>query len=267
VSDQIWFDRWHLRPDGESFESLNSRIHPVRTGDGESAVLKIAKRADDERTAEMLGYYGGIGAVRLLRAEGLAVLMERADGPQSLRRMALNGEDEAAARIIGEAVVRLHGIARPAPRGLPSLESLFRPLFDRASESSVLGACAVSARTLLADPRREVLHGDIHHENILDSDRGWLAIDPKGRLGPPQYDLANTFFNPIFETHLTNDPERMVALAGWLRDVTGHSLQDLLIAAHAHAGLSACWFGDDRKGFDAATGCAEAARVALDRVQ
>jgi aminoglycoside/hydroxyurea antibiotic resistance kinase len=43
-----------------------------------------------------------------------------------------------------------------------------------------------------------VLHGDLHHGNVLDFGlRGWLAIDPKGLLGERGFDFANIFTNPI----------------------------------------------------------------------
>jgi streptomycin 6-kinase len=52
---------------------------------------------------------------------------------------------------------------------------------------------------LLAEPREVgVLHGDLHHGNVLDFGvRGWLAIDPKGLLGERGFDFANIFTNPI----------------------------------------------------------------------
>jgi len=51
---------------------------------------------------------------------------------------------------------------------------------------------------LLADQHDVgVLHGDIHHGNILDfGPRGWLTIDPKGLIGERDFDYANLFCNP-----------------------------------------------------------------------
>ncbi len=47
------------------------------------------------------------------------------------------------------------------------------------------------------------LHGDVHHENILDAGpRGWLAIDPKGLLGERAFEFANLFRNPDVATAL-----------------------------------------------------------------
>lgn len=43
-----------------------------------------------------------------------------------------------------------------------------------------------------------LLHGDLHHENILlDAERGWLAIDPKGVIGELEFELGAWLRNPI----------------------------------------------------------------------
>lgn len=43
-----------------------------------------------------------------------------------------------------------------------------------------------------------LLHGDMHHANILSSYRdNWLAIDPKGLVGTPEYDAATFLRSPL----------------------------------------------------------------------
>jgi len=44
---------------------------------------------------------------------------------------------------------------------------------------------------------RVVLHGDLHHDNILLATReAWLAIDPHGIVGDPGYEVGAPLFNP-----------------------------------------------------------------------
>jgi len=44
---------------------------------------------------------------------------------------------------------------------------------------------------------RVVLHGDLHHDNILRATREpWLAIDPHGIVGDPGYEVGALLFNP-----------------------------------------------------------------------
>src|SRR5690606_25597285 len=63
---------------------------------------------------------------------------------------------------------------------------------------------ATTAERLLANQRdRVVLHGDLHHDNVLDfGDRGWLAIDPKGLHGERTFDYVNLLRNPEDQTEL-----------------------------------------------------------------
>ena len=47
-------------------------------------------------------------------------------------------------------------------------------------------------------PETFLLHGDLHHENILlDEERGWLAIDPKGVMGPKVMECGRYLHNFI----------------------------------------------------------------------
>ena len=72
------------------------------------------------------------------------------------------------------------------------------PVAVRAqAELPILARCADVARRLLAEPREvTVLHGDLHHDNVLHGSRGWLAIDPKGLIGERTYEVANLLGNP-----------------------------------------------------------------------
>ena len=40
------------------------------------------------------------------------------------------------------------------------------------------------------------MHGDLHHFNIISSGTGWLSIDPKGVIGPPEYECGPLLINP-----------------------------------------------------------------------
>ena len=53
---------------------------------------------------------------------------------------------------------------------------------------------------LLNSTKKNVLlHGDLHHENLLKNNNGWLAIDPKGFIGDPAFDVSAYIHNPIPE--------------------------------------------------------------------
>ncbi len=106
-----------------------------------------------------------------------------------------------------------------------------------------MAACSLeadsAAQALLADPRDVVvLHGDIHHGNVLDGgERGWLAIDPKGLLGERTFDFVNILRNPDVATALA--PGRFARQIEVLTAAASIERQRLLDWTLAFAGLSA----------------------------
>src|SRR5262245_10315386 len=61
----------------------------------------------------------------------------------------------------------------------------------------VVRAGAVMRELCVSATQRVVLHGDLHHDNILRAaHEPWLAIDPHGILGDPGYDVGALLFNP-----------------------------------------------------------------------
>lgn len=45
--------------------------------------------------------------------------------------------------------------------------------------------------------KNKLLHGDLHHHNILLNSREWVAIDPKGVIGEESYEVAAFILNPV----------------------------------------------------------------------
>ncbi|MBB3409406.1 streptomycin 6-kinase [Rhizobium sp. BK316] len=160
--------------------------------------------------------------------------------------MALNGEDDEASRIMVRTAARLHA-PRPTPlHDSPTLERWFRSLEPAAhTYGGTFVDCWKIASNLLAAPQQlSILHGDIHHRNILDfGDRGWLAIDPKRIYGERGYDFANIFANEDLPT--VTDPERLqrqLPIVSKEADIEPARLLKWIVA---YSGLSAAWFLED----------------------
>jgi streptomycin 6-kinase len=162
--------------------------------------------------------------------------------------MATSGHDLEAAEILATTVARLHGQRNsPCPTELTPLESQFSALYARAASMPLLGRCAAVSRDLLASARDAVpLHGDLHHDNVLDGGpRGWLTIDPKALLGERAYEIANLLGNPFPHGEIVHRLGRMKRLAEFYAGRLHLDLRRVLGFALAHAGLAASWDLDD----------------------
>ena len=205
-------------------------------------MLKVAFNQEEREGAALMHWWAGDGAARVLAWDDGALLLERAMGERSLAAMTNAGEDDEAVRILCGAAARLHAPrARPPPQMLVSLPIWFRQLEPTArAQGGVLLASADAARILLAEPREPcVIHGDIHHDNVLDfGERGWLAIDPKGLFGERGFDHANLFCNPWPAAADAGRLRRRIAVVA---QAAGLEPSRLLLWILAYAGLSAAW--------------------------
>ncbi len=242
-----WLRQWDLTPDGPAFTTpFLSHLMPVRL-EGRPAMLKLSNNQEEREGAHLMVWYDGDGAAEVLAHEGDCLLLERATGLRSLRAMALSGQDDQACTIICSAVARLHQLrAKPLPPMLAPLPVWFRQLAPAAArEGGVLAKSAAAAAELLAKPQDQtVLHGDIHHDNILDAGpRGWIAIDPKGLYGERGYDYANSFCNPNLA--VAGAPGRLARRIEVISAAANLDPSRLLKWVLAYAGLSAAWSLDE----------------------
>lgn len=233
---------------------IGGRVWRVTLPDGQPAALKQASILAQKEVPggnDYLRWLDGDGAVRLLNEHGDLSLMEWAGERTLLAHLEDHGDDAATA-IAADVVARLHATHDvPAPPSLTTLTDNFASLFAKADEDRRAGKrsqfveAAEVADRLLADQRDvRPLHGDIHHENILYGARGWLAIDPKGVLGDPAFDIANLFYNPV-ESELRTNETRAVSMATILADSLRCDIGKVLDYAFAFSALSASWHLED----------------------
>lgn len=237
---------WKLSTPQLLTQTVTSHIFTV-IHDAETVILKLLSpsETDEQRGALALRYFDGHGAARLLRHDNGAQLIEYASGVE-LVTLAERGEDVNATRIIAQVIQQLHSVPQDAPYdGLITLNRWFGELFSKATSDrqagfeSIYVRAAPLAEKLLADSREvRVLHGDIHHYNIRQSPRGWLAFDPKGLVGERTYDCANPLCNPGISEFVHNET-RLLNHAAILADTLKIDLPRLLAFTYAYACLNA----------------------------
>lgn len=248
---------WDLSNPQLLSQTMTSHIYTV-VHDSEMVVLKLlsSSEVDEQRGAAALRYFDGRGAVRLLRYDDSAQLMEYASG-DALVTLVERGEDKKATYIIAQVIKQLHSVPQDASKdGLMMLDGWFNALFVRAVADKKVGSRSIYVRgaslaeQLLADQQEiRVLHGDIHHYNIKHSPRGWLAFDPKGVVGERTYDCANALCNPVMP-ELVHNETRLLHNAAILADTLEIALRRVLAFTYAYACLNASWWTElsDREG-------------------
>ena len=247
--------RWQIEI-GAPFDLSFNYVARAMLADGQEAVLKLAPPWEDgefEREIHALTRYDGRGACRPIAAdlERRALLLERLRPGDLLAQVA--AEDDDRATTIGAETMR--ALWQPAA-ALPN-PVLFRPLadwfqaFDRHrteyggpgpfTPAVLAHAEAVTADLLGSAPTTVLLHADLHHFNILSSERaGWLAIDPKGMLGDPGYEVGPFLLNP-WSDRVPKPPALLRRRLDILAHVLVYDRNRLRDWGIAHAVLSACW--------------------------
>ena len=276
--------KWELseiKPvDNLSYNFVASALRSPRRGSGSRSASRSSTAAQDEVVLKIcvpnrelisevsaLRFFNGDGAVRLLEfdAEHSMFLLERLRPGEMLTTIE---DDERATHIAADVMLRLR---RDVPDnlsfikltewfdGLKKLRSAFNggtgpfpeKLVERVEETLPCLYAESSPPCLI--------HGDFHHFNILSSERGWIAIDPKGVIGHPEYEVGPLLINPwgsfLNGTNPKVQTERRISI---LSERLGFPRQRLLEWGLCHAVLSAWWdMQPDGTGGEYSLRCAE----------
>ena len=217
-----------------------------------AVVLKVLRLEGDESRADaVLEAFDGKGVVRVYAHAPGAVLVERAVPGTRLTDLVLGGRDAEATRILAEVIGNLS--PKPSPAGLPSVSDWTRG-FDRYSASAddqidpdlVRRAHRVYLELAASQRIARLLHGDLHHENVLwDEQRGWLAVDPKGVVGEVEYELGAALRNPHECPEMVTDASTVDSRVVCLASTLGLDPERVLRWAFSQAVLSAIWCIED----------------------
>jgi streptomycin 6-kinase len=242
---------------GPPFKLSYNYVAPALNSAGEEVVLKLGV-PNPELTSEIraLQHYAGRGSVQLLdfdEARGV-LLLERLTPGKTLLSVS---SDEEATRIAARLMRKLW---RPLPshHSFPTVEVWARGLKRTGPLPRRLVQMAETLfRELIASSGPPVLlHGDLHHFNILSAQRTpWVAIDPKGVAGEPAYEPGALLRNPHRETCTDIEVQRRRVMV--LCEELGLDRQRMVGWAMAQAVLSAWWSYEEAGSWEPACAIAE----------
>ncbi len=173
----------------------------------EKAVLKMAPISDNvAREAKWLSCYDkDVAKVYWFDDEHHAYLMEHLVPGKSLKYSVRENDDQAT-RIICHIIHHLNTYQHPI-EGFTHLSELAiaLPILKGKIDDHLL----TKAQTLFADLTQDkskdvLLHGDLHHDNVLSCGDEWKVIDPHGYVGDPAFASSTMIYNPGSE-YFPND--------------------------------------------------------------
>jgi len=240
---------WRLTLDGEPFETHSSWLCFVRRGQ-DRAVLKVFRPGSDEAPgARFLSLHKGVGTVRVLENDPKAILLERVVPGTRLETLSFTGRDDEATHIICDTIEGLQS-CRAGITGWPGHEEQLAEFKRRIAIEPLTTEIAARAQALFLELEASqehlaLLHGDLHHENILfDEERGWLAIDPKGVVGDLAYELAAPLRNPLADPDMFMTPAQMDRRVGIYCERFELDRRRVLGWCFARNAIAALWYAD-----------------------
>lgn len=220
-----------------------------------------------------LEFYNGNGAVKLLAQDGAkyAILLERIS-PGITARGLFPTQDDRAVEYACDIMQKLHvkPINKPSPLSLDKLgigrdewdhsasDFYFKTindwftLFDTLVIPSDLQPQVNKARQFVQELAKTpqphyLLHGDLHHDNILiDALGNGIAIDPKGVVGEQAYEVGAFMCNPAELCEQPDVPALLARRLDQFSRLLNIDRQRLAKACYVRITLSACWTVQDK---------------------
>lgn len=166
------------------------------TESNQSVVLKIGidkKVIDNEMS--VLKFFDGRAAVKLIdyNEQYNALLIHQAIPGNSLKSVYPEQSEYVMDEYI-KTVNKLHKFKLLANSSFPHIKEWLVALDQVSSDKipvNLLNQAIQLKNNLLQTSRNEILlHGDLHHDNVLLNGNEWIVIDPKGVVGEVEFELA-----------------------------------------------------------------------------
>lgn len=171
-----------------------------------SVILKISPNIQSiSREIHCLRHLSGKGGIPVIASGHNWVILKKADAQVDLKNQFPKNEAQTC-EVIANFIKQLQNLTIPESHSFLSVYELVTAVIANSRLSDkILQKLEAIHRELRSTSSKEILlHGDLHHENVLKYQNTWVMIDPKGIIGPPEYELATFLSNPMPD--LLNQP-------------------------------------------------------------
>ncbi len=202
--------------------------------------------------ARALEFYGGNGCVKLLAYDShkLGMLLALIQPGTTLRSF-FPVRDDIAIEYACRVMKKLHARPVDSKSDFPTMDQ-WLSLFDTLEVPEKLKKHTAKARQLahelkMGAQKQHLLHGDLHHDNILlsASDSG-IAIDPKGVIGEQAYEVGAFMCNPAELSAQPDYPAIIARRLDLFSKLLSIDRSRLAKVCYIRIILSACWTVQDK---------------------
>lgn len=162
-------------------------------------VLKLSLDIESlKQEAAALKAFAGFGAVSVLAENKGSLLLEGLNPGIALKSYFPEKEQESI-DIAAKVMKHLHEAPQLDVHVFPHIRDWILTLDNDLNipENYLQKARQLRDHLLSTSPKEVLLHGDLHHDNILQNGNHWMVIDPKGVIGEPAYEVTAFIRNPI----------------------------------------------------------------------
>ncbi len=243
-----------------SFRLTYNYVAPAIRKDGTKVVLKIGFPKDKEFQTEIdaLRVFNGNGIGKLLETDknNAVILIEHIIPGTPLSQL----EDDEQATTILASVMKKLWTRPPSQNNFITISEWTKDLFQVRTwyngttgplpEHLINKAQELFTQLIQTQNTPVLTHGDLHQDNVLSSDTyGWVAIDPKGILAEPCFEVAAMIRNPYEKLrNITNLAPLLRNRIHILSNELHFDPQRILNWCFAQTVLSAVWNVDGKNG-------------------
>jgi streptomycin 6-kinase len=255
---QLWASQWQFGIESVLPNPSFHFIAHVRLLDGTPAIFKSGP--PDEgfvREFAALKHMIGPAVVKVLRGapDKGVLLLESLQPGTSLSADWCAIRDEQSTHIAAQLMPRVWKTVE-SPHSFPDVLNWGRSLFEWSQQKDPLPrdltprmvdmAAKIYCDLANSMSIKVLLHGDLHHENILQHGEHWRVIDPKGLVGEPAFEAGAFVRNPMpqiaEESQLQKLLQRRLSI---FADVWNCDYERLWGWSFSQAVLSAIWATED----------------------
>lgn len=197
-----------------TYQTITSQSDKHHQAQDKPIILKMGLNTKAFRKEALcLKAFKGLGAVEVLTAtvetdtaeNETAVLILECAVPGKTLKSYFPDKEEESIEITTAIIKKLHTAQIPKNHHYYSVKELLQTLDQNLNSTQNLNipekflnkARQLRDALLVSTTKLVLLHGDLHHENILQNDQEWRVIDPKGFIGDPVYEVVAFIRNPI----------------------------------------------------------------------